>query len=83
MAETNYFLKHQILEIVKEQLKSLDPPETKQTYDRLISSGISDKEARRLLGCVVSNEIFYILKDEQQFDHARFVEALNGLPELP
>lgn len=83
MVETNYFLKHEILEIVEEQLKSLDPPETKQTYDRLISSGVSDEEARRLLGCAVANEIYYILKDEQLFDHARFVEALNGLPKLP
>ncbi len=83
MFETNPYLKHEMLEIVKTQLKNLDPPETKQTYDRLISSGISDKEARRLLGCAVANEIFYVLKDQQPFDRARFVEALDKLPELP
>jgi len=83
MAETNYFLKHEILEIVKTQLKNLDPPETKQTYDRLISSGIFDKEAMRLLGCAVANEIFHVLKDKQPFDRVRFVEALDKLPELP
>lgn len=83
MAETNPILKHEILEVVNNQLESLDPPETKQTYDRLIADGISDQEARRLIGCVVSSEIFDVLKQRQPFDHARFVNALNKLPKLP
>jgi hypothetical protein len=64
-------------------LKDLDPPETKETYDRLIADGISDQEARRLIGCVVSSEIFDVLKQQQPFDHARFVKALKKLPKLP
>jgi len=38
-----------ILEAVDNQLRDSNPPEAKETYDRLIASGISDKEARRLL----------------------------------
>ena len=76
-------LKHTILEVVNNQQKDLDPPETKQTYDRLIADGISDQEARRLIGCIVSSEIFDVLKQQQPFDHARFVKALNKLPKLP
>ena len=83
MAKTNPVLKQTILEVVNNQLKSLDPPETKQTYDRLIADGISDQEARRLIGCVVSSEIFDVLKQQQPFDHARFVKVLNKLPKLP
>lgn len=83
MAKANPVLKHAILEVVNNQLKDLDPPETKQTYDRLMADGITDQEARRLIGCVVSSEIFDVLKQEQPFDHARFVEALNKLPKLP
>lgn len=64
-------------------MKDLDPPETKETYDRLIADGISDQEARRLIGCVVSSEIFDVLKQQQPFDHARFVKALKKLPKLP
>lgn len=83
MAKTNPVLKQMILEVVNNQLENLDPPETKQTYDRLIADGISDQEARRLIGCVVSSEIFDVLKQHQPFDHARFVKALNKLPKLP
>ncbi len=37
-------------------------PETKQTYDRLVSDGIPDQEARRLIGCIASSKIFEALK---------------------
>lgn len=83
MDKPNHVLKHEILEVVNNQLESLDPPETKQTYDRLIADGISDQEARRLIGCVVSSEIFDVLKQQQPFDNVRFVKALNKLPKLP
>ena len=83
MAKANPVLKYEILEVVNNQLESLDPPETKQTYDRLVADGISDQEAMRLIGCVVSSEIFDVLKQQQPFDHARFVKVLNKLPKLP
>jgi len=83
MDKMNPVLKQTILEVVNNQLEALDPPETKQTYDRLVASGISDQEARRLIGCVVSSEIFDVLKQQQPFNHARFVKALNKLPILP
>jgi len=83
MAETNPVLKREILEVVNNQLTALDPPETKQTYDRLIADGISDQEARQLIGCVVSSEIFDVLKQQRLFDRDRFIEALNKLPKLP
>ena len=83
MDNSNPVLKQTILEVVDNQLKNLDPPETRQTYDRLVADGVSDQEARRLIGCVISSEIFDVLKQEQPFDHNRFVKALNKLPELP
>lgn len=83
MDKANSVLKHEILEIVNNQLKNLDPPETKETYDRLIANGISDQEAKRLIGCVISSEIFDVLKQRQLFDHIRFIQALNKLPKLP
>ena len=83
MAKANPVLKHAILEVVNKQLEDLDPPETKQTYDRLVADGISDQEASRLIGCVVSSEIFDVLKQQQPFDRTRFVKALNKLPKLP
>lgn len=51
--EENPFLKSAILEIVDNQLRANDPPETRQTFDLLISEGYSEKEANKLIGCVV------------------------------
>jgi len=70
-----------ILEVVDNQLRDLNPPETKETFDRLINEGYSKDEARRLIGCVVASEIFEVLKQQKPYDHQRFVEALSRLPE--
>jgi len=59
--KTNLHLKNTIMEVVDNQLKSNDPPETRQTYDRLISEGYSEKEAKELIGCVVTSEFFDVL----------------------
>ncbi|MCM3904325.1 MAG: hypothetical protein ND866_21735 [Pyrinomonadaceae bacterium] len=72
-----------ILDVVENQIRNLDPPETKETLDRLISQGVAKDEARRLIAFVVASEIFGIMKHEQVFDHERYVTALRKLPELP
>jgi Domain of unknown function (DUF1841) len=79
----NPHLQAAILEAVENQLADNDPPETRKTYQRLIREGHSEKDAKKLIGCVVVAEIFSVMKQEKPFDHARFVEALNRLPEIP
>ncbi len=81
--EINPHIKSSILEVVDNQLQANDPPETRQTFDRLISEGYSAEEAKRLIGCVVSSEIFDVLKKQEPFNPKRFAKALNGLPKLP
>jgi len=81
--EENTYLKSAILEVVENQLQANDPPETRQTYDRLISEGYSEVEAKKLIGCVVSSEIFDVLKKQESFNPDRFAKALNELPKLP
>jgi hypothetical protein len=76
----NPYLKSAILEVVENQLQANDPPETRQTYDRLISEGYSEVEAKKLIGCVVSLEIFDVLKKQEPFNPERFAKALNELP---
>ena len=83
MRETNPIVKQAVLEVVDNQIKNLDPPETKQTYERLMAEGCSGAEARRLIGCVVSAEIFDVLKNDQPFDRERFIRGLNRLPRMP
>jgi len=69
--------------VVENQLQANDPPETRQTYNRLKSEGYSEAEAKKLIGCVVSSEIFDILKKQEPFNPERFAKALNKLPKLP
>jgi len=81
--EENTYLKSAILEVVDNQLRANDPPETRQTFDRLISEGYSEEEAKKLIGCVVTSEIFDVLKKQEPFNPERFAKALNKLPKLP
>lgn len=81
--EHNQRLKSAILEVVKNQLDSNDPPETKQTLERLIAEGFSKKEAKELLGTVVVAEVFEVMNAGKPFDKKRYVAALNRLPEVP
>jgi len=81
--EAKPYLKSAILEVVDNQLQANDPPETRQTFDRLISEGYSEEEAKQLIGCVVTSEIFDVLKKQEPFNPERFAKALNELPKLP
>ena len=76
-------LKAIILEVVDNQLRANDPAETRITLNRLITEGYSEKDAKELIGCVVTSEIFDVLKNKEEFDHERYVDALNKLPKLP
>ncbi|MDZ7668321.1 MAG: hypothetical protein U5Q16_02485 [Gammaproteobacteria bacterium] len=72
-----------ILGVVENQLRERDPPEVKATYDRLVRSGHSKQEAKRLIAAVLSTEIFDMAKTRSEYDHARYVSRLERLPEMP
>lgn len=61
-SEGNPYLRGAIMEVVENQLRNNDPPQTRQTFERLIDAGYTEEEAKRLIGCVVSAEIFDVLK---------------------
>jgi hypothetical protein len=72
-----------IMEVVENQIRNNDPPQTGQTFKRLMAAGRSEKEAKRLIACVVSAEIFDVLKKQELFNLDRFVKALDRLPAMP
>ena len=76
-------MKVAIIEVIDNQLAANDPPETRQTLDRLLSEGHSEKDAKKLIGCVVVAEIFDVLKKGEPFNLERFIQALNALPTIP
>ena len=81
--KANPVLNAAIMKVVDNQLRGNDPPQTGQTLKRLMAAGHSEKEAKRLIACVVSAEIFDVLKQQQPFNLERFVKALDKLPTLP
>jgi hypothetical protein len=80
--ETNPRLRDAILEVVDTQLSEGDPPETRQTFDRLVADGYSPEGARQLIAHVVVHEIFAVLARGEQYNQVRFLAGLKRLPRL-
>jgi len=81
--ETNEILRKQIFEIIKNQLKANDPPETKKTLNRLIKLGYSEFESKQFIGQCIAVELFEVIKNKKPFDEDRYVNNLKKLPEEP
>jgi len=81
--ESNEIIREQIFDIIKNQIVSNTPPETKQTLKRLVDLGYSDQDARMLIGQCLAVELFSVLKLEKPFDNDRYVSNLKKLPEEP
>ena len=75
----NLRLKSLILQIVKNQIKNNDPPETKETLVRLLEEGNTRQEAIEKIALIVIEEIYDILKNKQEFNRERFVSKLKKL----
>ena len=82
-SEDQIRLRKLIFEVIENQIKANNPPETKQTLDKLLEEGHSHEEAMKLIGCVVTSEIFDVLKHQRAYDPVRYVNALKQLPTLP
>lgn len=81
--KANDILKQQFLEVVENQLRDNEPPETLLTLKRLMEQGYTRQEARDLIAAAVAAEVFQVMKNNEAFNRARFVANLDRLPELP
>jgi hypothetical protein len=81
--ESNEIVREQIFEIVKNQIRDNNPPETKATYDRLRKEGYDDFETRQLIGQCIAVELFDLLKSGKPFSIERYVKNLKALPKEP
>src|SRR5205823_11954285 len=75
----NPYLKEAILEVVENQLRDNNPPETRQTFERLLAAGYSQQRAMEMIGSAVVGEIWNVLHEKKPFDLARFVGLLKRL----
>jgi hypothetical protein len=60
------------MDVVDNQLRNGDPPETRATFERLKRQGIDEEEIRRLLGCVIVAEIYDVMKNNSPYNQERF-----------
>ena len=72
-----------IMEAVENQLRDQDPPETSKTYDRLMASGHSDQEAKRLIAVALVTEMNDMMNKKRIFNLERYIRLLGNLPKLP
>ncbi len=72
-----------LFEVIENQLRSNDPPETRETLSRLVAEGHTRDEAMKLIACALVIEIYDVLKTAAPYDHARYAANLKRLPELP
>lgn len=83
MKEYNPYLQATIFEVVDNQMKAGDPPETKDTFDRLLGEGFSREDAKKLIAQAICVEIYCIGKNKEEFNRERYVRNLRNLPQVP
>jgi len=75
----NPHLKAAILEVVENQIREGDLPETRQTLERLLTAGYWRRQALEMIGSAAVKEIWAILHERKPFDRARFIALLERL----
>ena len=83
MKDHNPHLQAAFLETVENQLADNDPPETKETLDRLMGEGISEDDAKLYIAQAVCVEIFEIMTEQKEFNQERYLKNLKRLPKEP
>ena len=72
-----------IVEVIENQLADNNPPETRQTLDRLIKLGETRENAIRYIATALSVEVFGALKHQEPYNNERYIKNLKALPKLP
>ncbi len=69
-----------MLDTVLNQINTNDPPEARETYDRLIDAGASNNQALQLMAAALRVEMARMLADATPFDNARYSALLVKIP---
>ncbi len=75
-------LRDGFFEAIETQMRDRTPPETKRTFDRLISEGHSRENAMKLIACVLLFEMSRIADEAAEYDEEMYVQGLRALPDL-
>jgi hypothetical protein len=81
--ESNPRLKAAFLEVVENQLRDNEPPQTRETLNRLMADGVSKDDAKIYIAQAVCVEVWDTLRNQKAFDLQRYVRNLKNLPKEP
>lgn len=71
-----------VFEAVDMQLEDNRPPITRVTFERLKSEGVSEVDAKLMIGAAFADEIRKIVKGANRMDLRRYTENLKRLPAI-
>jgi hypothetical protein len=77
--EANPFLHISMHVALENQIASNDPPETRETFERLVEGGMDPHEAKHAILRVLIHEIWNILSQHERFNRERFCKELAKL----
>jgi len=83
MKKYNPRLQAAIFDVVDNQMAAGEPPETKETFERLLGEGFSKKDVKKLIGQAVCVAIYCIGKNKEEFNIERYRRNLRNLPKEP
>ncbi|WP_291636561.1 hypothetical protein [Clostridium sp.] len=75
-------VKEHIIEIVDNQMRDNNPKCTTEVFEKLVGSGYAEDMAKKMIGAVLVEELYYVLKNEELFNEERYSEKLYKLPLL-
>lgn len=75
----NPHLRRELFEVIENQLRDSDPPETRQTLDRLLAASYAREVAMSKIAVALLEEMNDMLAQRVPFDRARFKRRLDRL----
>ncbi|MBC8023038.1 MAG: hypothetical protein H7Y14_07960 [Burkholderiales bacterium] len=76
MADNDKTVRDAMLDTVLNQLETGDPPEAKNTYDRLVAAGQSKNQALQLMAAALRVEMNRMLSEATPFDNQKYAALL-------
>jgi hypothetical protein len=71
-----------LMQTVDRQIAENDPPETRETFERLFAQGYSPEYIRRMIGFLIARENLEEMFQGTPFNRGRYVENLLRLPQI-
>lgn len=76
-------VRRQFLKAIDNQLAANNPPEARQTLNRLIQEGYSHDEAVQFLAACIATEFYQVVKFQRPYDNQKYISYLHNLPNMP